>query len=290
MKNKRQYVFNILHTYPRIVWIAMIGSGVLMFQILIGVISVYPIMEISPEALFQAMATSAEVIAGLYGITLAGYIFFLDHLQEKVEKNPLLSDVVTLLKQRYHKMVLLLSGNTVLVIFSTLGLIVYGPENFFLPEVIYRFWVYETLFLIFTDVLLIIYFIVTVVDPDKISRISSQYKKKMSGVNGELGDLQTFLSDYDEIEHILVEYSERQATKYMMQNPIKSMRSLNSVEIRKWINDILVRKLIKISQYYSYMVFSQEMTVSKEMYEMTREVKTELEQLLNPNIQNEGEE
>lgn len=238
-----------------------------------------PVEIFSMESIAQVLTSSAEVVAGLYGLTLTGYIFFLDRLQQKADDDELLEDIITLLKKRYHNMVLILSSVCFAVIFLAFSFIIYEPESNILPVQAYYFWGYEALLMVFVALLFNIYFVIIVVDPDKIPRASLQYKQKLSKSETELGSLQEFLQDYEDIERILREKSEGLAISQIGTNPWKALKHLNGkekIEIRKLVSDPLLKKLTIVGQYYSYMVFSQEMTVTKEMCDMAKEVKKEL--------------
>lgn len=100
-----------------LIWIGLALLGVYLQWVVI-VLCLSPIEVFSMDAISQVMATSAEVIAGLYGLTLTGYIFFLDRLQQKAEDDEMLEDIIALLKKRYHNMVLILSGTCFVAIAS----------------------------------------------------------------------------------------------------------------------------------------------------------------------------
>ncbi|MBQ8519766.1 MAG: hypothetical protein IJ455_09235 [Agathobacter sp.] len=241
-----------------------------------------PVEIFSMESMAQVLGTSAEVVAGLYGLTLTGYIFFQDRLQQKADNDDLLEDIITLLKKRYHNMVLILSGICFAVILVAFNFIIYQPDSGIFPMQFYYFWGYEALFLVFLALVFNIYFIITVVDPDKIPRASLQYKQKLSNSDAELGSLQGFLQDYEDIEQLLIKKSEGIAVSHLGTNPWKALKHLNGkekLEIRKIVSDPLLINLSKLSQYYSYMVFSQEMTVTKEMCDLAKKVKQELSNL-----------
>ena len=148
---------------------------------------------------------------------------------------------------------------------------------------LYQLWGFETLLLVFITLLFNIYFIITVVDPDKISRVSLLYKQKVGSSDKELGSLQEFLQCYEDIERLLMKKSKGLAVEHLGTNPWKALKHLNGkekLEIRKIVSDPMLVNLTKVGQYYSYMVFSQEMTVSKEMCDLAKSVKAELENIL----------
>jgi len=271
-----------LKQHPRVLpWIA-IGIIGAVIQIYVIGICFSPIEVFSMEAIASVLTTSGEVVAGLYGLTLTGYIFFQDRLQQKADQDDLLEDIIALLKKRYHNMVLILSGICFVVIVSAFNFVIFVPESGIIPIWLYQLWGFETLLLVFITLLFNIYFIITVVDPDKIPRVSLLYKQKMGNSDTELGSLQEFLQCYEDIEHLLIKKSEGLAVEHLGTNPWKALKHLNGkekLEIRKIVSDPLLVNLTKVGQYYSYMVFSQEMTVSKEMCDLAQGVKAELENI-----------
>lgn len=268
-----------IRQHPSIIVITSIIALLCGIQICINGLCFSSTEIFSMEAISDVLFTATEVIAGLYGLTLTGYIFFLDRLQQKADDDELLEDIIALLKKRYHNMVLILSALCFIVILSAFSFIIYRPESGILPDYTYNFWGYETLFFVFVVLSFNIYFVIIVVDPDKIPRVSLQYKQKLSNSDTEFGSLQEFLQDYEDIEQILMEKSQGMAISQIGTNPWKAIKHLNGkerIEMRKLLNDPLLKKLTILGQYYSYMVFSQEMTVTKEMCDMAKEVKTEL--------------
>lgn len=273
---------NWIKQHPSVlIWLG-VGAVFTVIQYQIIGLCYAPIEIFSMESIAQVLTTSTEVVAGLYGLTLTGYIFFLDRLQQRAENDELLEDIIALLKKRYHNMVLILSGICFVVILLAFNFIIYNPESNILPIRAYYFWGYEALVLVFAALLFNIYFVITVVDPDKIPRASLQYKKKLSNSDTELGSLQEFLQDYEDIEQLLMLKSQGLAVEHLGTNPWKALKHLNGkekLEIRKIMSDPLLKSLSKLSQYYSYMVFSQEMTVTKDMCDLAKNVKKELENL-----------
>ena len=283
IKKFGNYMISWLKRHPSmLIWIGIAFAGLYMEWIIVG-LSVSPLMFFSMEAVSDVLTTSAEVVAGLYGLTLTGYIFFLDRLQQKAENDEYLEDIIALLKKRYHNMVLILSVICFVVIASSFSFVIYDAGCGMIPEEVYRFWGFETILLVLGALLFNIYFVITVVDPDKLSRASLRYKQKLSDSDTEFGSLQEFLQDYEDIEQLLMEKGKGLAVSHLGTNPWKAIKHLNGkerIEIRKIVSDPLLKNLTKLSQYYSYMVFSQEMTVTKEMCELAKTVKAELENTL----------
>lgn len=276
IKKFGNHMINWLKKHPSmLIWIGIALAGLYMEWVIIG-LSVSPVVVFSMEAVSEVLMTGAEVVAGLYGLTLTGYIFFLDRLQQRAESDEYLEDIIVLLKKRYHNMVLILSVVCFVVIASSFSFIIYDASCGIIPQSIYCFWGFETILLVLVTLLFNIYFVIIVVDPDKLSRASLQYKQKISSSDTEFGSLQEFLQDYEDIEQLLMEKGKGLAVSQLGTNPWKAIKHLNGkerLEIRKVMSDPLLKNLTKLSQYYSYMVFSQEMTVTKEMCQLAKEVK-----------------
>ena len=56
--------------------------------------------------------------------------------------------------------------------------------------------VYENCILALTATGFIVYFVMNVVDPDKIQKISFQYKERLSSSEKKSGDIKIFMKDY----------------------------------------------------------------------------------------------
>uniref|UniRef100_UPI00405744DD hypothetical protein n=1 Tax=Agathobacter sp. TaxID=2021311 RepID=UPI00405744DD len=269
-----------IRKHPDGLWIIGLSILLIIFHIIIAVQSIQPIMVISETSLYQTIGLGSQIVAGMYGITLTGYIFFLDRLQQQVQDNEPLEEVIIALKQRYHRMVILISVCVFVVVVMAVLLTLYGTENILIPEVVHRFLIYETCVMILTTTSFIIYFVLSVVDPDKIQRISFQHKEKLSSSDSEQGDLQEFLKDYEDIEAILKEKTLQATSEYMRRNPIKLIRTKDFLMMQKYMKSSLAQKVAKLTQYHSYLMFSQEMTVSKEMCILAKEVKKEMQEIV----------
>jgi len=315
---------------PDAIWFLPITLSTTFFQILIIVDSIFRILPIAEESALQIMATGAEIIAGLYGLTLTGYIFFMDYLQEQIRDNELVSEVVMLLRKRYYKMICIISAETVMAIILAIVLNFYDLQSNVLPLEILRFIVNETFFLMLGVVFAIVYFVLDIVNPDKIAHVSQQHKELLEEAEEEIervipvdvqlkeaeedeqeekqsekkqrfvlgfhkkektkraenktaveekavtGDLQEFLKDYQEIEAILLECCKGMAANSLRRNPFNPVALREAMMSANGQNHMLFSKITRLHQYYSYMMFSNEQTVSKRMCKLAKEIKAEL--------------
>lgn len=273
-----------LHRYPYMIGLISVAVLSVIAQILIIVDVFHPLIRLDVDAVSSVMSTCSEVIAGMYGITLTGYIFFADRFQDTSREDESLYDVVQALLIRYNHMAGLISLMSMVCIVLGEGIVLYGA-NTLLPDRVYRFWVDETLLLFFWTFDFILYFVISVLDPQKVNRISSQKKGKLSG-DTEMGDLQEFLADYKAIETALFTLMDRliSSSPFIPGSTGKKPRTVYTLETLRNYSRIsfqLWRKLEQLRQYYNLTIHDPNLTVTREMCDLAKEVRSDLEEKID---------
>lgn len=269
-----------IHRYPYLI-------GLLSFAILTGVIQIlvildcfFPLIEYAPDAVSSVMSTCSEVLAGLYGITLTGYIFFADRFKDTSETDESLYDAVQALLLRYNHLAGFISLMCLVCTILAEGIVLYGTNTLLAPG-LYRFWVNETLLLCFCTFDLILYFVISVLDPHKVKRISSHRKAKISE-DHTTGDLEEFMAIWSEIESNLYALREELISKMrfipgagkgkpQLVQTLEVLRNYGRINMNLW------RKLDKLRQYHNLSLHDVNMAVSQEMCDLAKAVLTELE-------------
>ena len=269
-----------LNNYPYLFGVLSIVVISVIAQIVIILDLFHPLIRLEVEAVSTVMSTCSEVVAGLYGITLTGYIFFADRFQNMSKEDESLYDIVQALLIRYNRMAGIISVMTLVCVVFCEGIVLYG-DNTVLPQLLWRFLVDETLLFFFWTFNVILYFVISVLDPQKISRISAQKRDKLSD-SRETGDLQQFLTDYNAIEAQLMVLMEKLlATSLPIpgrgRRPIavynlETLRNYSRISFQLW------RKLEKLRQYYNLTLHDRNMTVSREMCDLAKEVLEDLKE------------
>lgn len=279
-KRKDSAAQGVLYRYPYL-------FGLLIFCVLAGIVQIlvvldciFPLMEYTTDAVSSVMSTCSEVLAGLYGITLTGYIFFADRFKDTSREDESLYDAVEALLLRYNHMAGFISLMCLLCIVLAEGIVLYGT-NSLLPDGLYRFWVDETLLLCFCTFDLILYFVISVLDPHKVKRISSQKKAKLSE-DKTFGDVEEFMKVWKEIEENLFALREELISKmrFIPGSGSKKPQMVQTLEVLRnygRINLNLWRKLDKLRQYHNLNLHDVNMAVSQEMCDLAKEVLCELE-------------
>ena len=270
-----------MHRYPYLI-------GLLSFSILTGIVQVlvildcfFPLLEYAPDAVSSVMSTCSEVLAGLYVITLTGYIFFADRFKDTSRDDESLYDAVQALLIRYNHLAGFISLMCLVCTVMAEGIVLYGT-NTLLPAGLYRFWINETLLLSFGTFNLILYFVISVLDPHKVERISTQKKSKISE-DTTAGDIEEFMAVWGEIEDNLLALREELISKMrfipgantkgkpQMVQTLEVLRNYGRINMNLW------RKLDKLRQYHNLSLHDVNMAVSQEMCDLAKNVLSELE-------------
>ena len=269
-----------MHRYPYLVGLLSFGILTGIVQILVILDCFFPLIDYAPDAVSSVMSTCSEVLAGLYGITLTGYIFFADRFKDTSQEDESLYDAVQALLIRYNHLAGFISLMCLVCTVMAEGVVLYGT-NTLLPKGLYRFWINETLLLSFGTFNLILYFVISVLDPHKVGRISSQKKAKISEdpITGDIGE---FMAIWGEIEDNLLALREELISKMrfipganakgrpQMVQTLEVLRNYGRINMGLW------RKLDKLRQYHNLSLHDVNMAVSQEMCDLAKSVLEEL--------------
>lgn len=270
-----------LHRYPYLIGLIAVGAVVLIMQAAAVLDCFFPLLEYDTEAVSTVLSTCAEVLAGLYGITLTGYIFFADRFQNTSKEDESLYDAVQALMLRYNHMAGLISLMCLVCILSGEVLVLYG-SNSLLGEKIHRFWINETLLLYFVSFDFILYFVISVLDPHKVSRISSLRRAKLSS-DPIPGDPEVFLAHWSAVEELLASRKEKLIRDVRLipgkgKNKPELVHTLEVLRNYNRISGSLYRRLDRLRQYHDLALHDPGMTVSQEMCDLAAQARSELEE------------
>lgn len=269
-----------LSRYPHLVGMMIVGGFAGILQIYVILDCIFPLIVYEADAVSSVMSTCSEVLAGLYGITLTGYIFFADRFQDTSRDDESLYDAVQALLIRYNHMAGFISLMCMVCIVFAEGIVLYGI-NTLLPGWLYRFWINETLLLCFCTFDLILYFVISVLDPNKVTRISNQKKAKLSEDTAQ-GNPEEFMAVWGQIEDNLLALREELISKIRFVPGANKTRPqlVQTLEVLRnygRINMSLWRKLDKLRQYHNLSLHDLNMAVSQEMCDLAKDVLAELE-------------
>ena len=280
-REKNAPIQQAMHRYPYLIGLFTLAVLTGIIQILVILDCFFPLLEYAPDAVSSVMSTCSEVLAGLYGITLTGYIFFADRFKDTSRDDESLYDAVQALLIRYNHLAGFISLMCLVCTVMAEGIVLYGT-NTLLPAGSYRFWINETLLLSFGTFNLILYFVISVLDPHKVERISNQKKAKISE-DTTAGDIEEFMAVWGEIEDNLLALREELIGKIRFipganaKGKPQMVQTLDVLRNYGRINMNLWRKLDKLRQYHNLSLHDVNMAVSQEMCDLAKNVLAELE-------------
>lgn len=232
------------------------------------------------DALMSIIGTCSEIIAGLYGITLAGYTFFLSRIDALMTSDATLDYVVASIKNRFKYLIWYITVNVLMALFISIVLMYLpvptdGDYTFF-----YRLFCNEFVLFVAFSIVLILYYSILVIDPNCIEKEAAKLKKKLSRSYGPAGSVTEFISLYDQIE--------AHCNAMLPQNVLHQIHE-NKGRCFEYIIELLyeaypmLRPLIvdlnRVHRYYECVINCSPMTVTQEMCTLARKLLSYLEQV-----------
>ncbi|MBF2392069.1 hypothetical protein IA831_00690 [Listeria marthii] len=231
-----------------------------------------PFFRINDNQKLYFYSTGAQVLAGMFSIIIAAYVFFIDKLNREVEEDDSLYDVVKEIKIRnYHKII-----HMGVILFVTLlccftNIIIKANETTFFVVFIS----FMGLFFIFYELLYIIIFAILVVEPGKIEKTSQRLKENeddKGSMEKEAVELGEFLKEYNTLEMVITDaasyldgWSERWAEQ--TNKPPQMMQALQFLVQKNCITEKEANRINEIRRYRNLSVHSiSNEKVNKDIY------------------------
>jgi uncharacterized protein YutE (UPF0331/DUF86 family) len=164
----------------------------------------YPVLILNENQILYLFSTSAQVLAGVYGLTLTGFIFFRNELSREEIEDETLVEAVESLKSRYFTLLLFVTMSSVVtLLLSNLAISYEGEGTSFSTIIINSA---QSAFVI--TLLAVTYFIFEVISPKRIERESRKLQSQVDPAREQAnkGSLEEFLKNYNQIEEIIAKY------------------------------------------------------------------------------------
>ena len=238
-------------------------------------------------------STSAQVIAGIYGLTLTGFIFFRNELSREEFEDETLTDAVEALKKRYFTLLMFITGLVLLsILLANLAITYEAAGAIHQNTVLIN--VGQSAFI--TSLVAVAYFIFDVISPQRIEIASRALQDKVDPQPTEQkkGSLEEFLKNYNQIELLLTEfgrpYQEVSAISYEQKYPRRfSNARLAEILLRsERIDHGLFRRIRELITLRNSIIHGAEPVVSNELVQTSATVRRELEEALTPFVHNES--
>lgn len=247
-----------LKTHPLVVVTHLGHELFVLMQAVAVFISLHPQYCLQPSVLEELMNGGIQTLAGLYGITMTGYVFFLGRIDTLVQADWTISDVVETLKKQFVRMVYLISAAFLGSLFLC-GLNVYLQSYAVqMPSWVNLLLLNESLLFIGATVMVIVYYVVNMVDPDNLRRAADTLRKTLEGKKHEPGDPVLFFTQYQKLEA----QCQTLLPEQMRNMPLGKMQ----LEYLRW-EGVLTWEMLQVAkeirQYHSCVLHGSEISVSQ---------------------------
>ncbi len=255
-------------------WTILTCQGLVIF--LAAKVDLFP----NREALTNTISTLSQIVAGLYGITAAGFTFFLSRIDSLTAANPTLGFVTDSVKKRYQFLMGFITAGMSVILGSTLALLYFPtPETEGFWLFLYRLSCNEFLLFVISTTVLILVYSLMVVDPGCIEKEARKLKQKLSRERGAYGSTAEFLSLYGQMEQMCLARLPQPLLSQLQQG--KDLPFDSILEMLEELCPELTRLIPNISyirHYYECTVNCRPMTVTQEMVLLARETVKKLKQ------------
>lgn len=232
------------------------------------------------DALMNVISCCAQIIAGLYGITLAGYTFFLSRMDALMATDATLDYIVASVKQRFKLLIWYITATVGTTLFISVILLYYPASSGVIPAYLYRVICNEAMLFLAFSISLILYYSVAVVDPNCLRKEARKLKKKLGGRSKLPGSAVEYISLYDRIEQRCNGLLPRNVVSQIHEN--KGRQFEYTIELLQEQN-VLLRPLVgdlrRIHRYYECVINCGTLNVSQEMCALARKVLAFLDQI-----------
>lgn len=161
-----------------------------------------PVMLLNENQILYVFSTAAQVVAGIFGLVITGYIFLRSELDRQKQDDDTVAETIDRIKSEYFGLTIYIcfvSVATILLCLFTIGL-----EDPF-PHDTTACVMNTTLTLFCTNMVSFVYFIVDILNPRKIEEVSNSIKRELGGDDSadDKGNLANFLKTFNQIDRTL---------------------------------------------------------------------------------------
>lgn len=246
----------------------------------------YPVWILNENQILYLYSTSAQVLAGIYGLTLTGFVFFRNELSRKEFDDDSLIEAIESLKERYFKLLIfvtLLSIFTLLICNFIISIEGWGKSIF--KTIVMN--VAQSSFIV--SLITIAYFIFDIIAPKRIEKASLKLQQTFDPINDDIkhGSLEIFLKNFNQTEYILQKYGKAfQSKSYNFQ----SQRRIPNVKLAQIllqagkIDYPLYDEIIKLITLRNSIVHGAKPVVSSNMVATSENILRALSNALNTHL------
>ncbi len=142
------------------------------------------------------IATGAQIIVALYGVTMASYTFFLSKIDTMVLGDNTLDFVCQNIKYRFKYLIWFITWNVAITISTSISLLYIPLPNTENTSYFYRVFCNEFLLSLIFGIALILIYSLMVINPNVIEKEAEKLKKRLSRNSSVSGSVTEFIINY----------------------------------------------------------------------------------------------
>ena len=240
-----------------------------------------PIFILNENQLLYIFSAMAQVIGGIFGLTLTAYVFFVDKFMDSAKDDDTYYDAkISLLKQYFFSLIIIAIICGLTIFFSVAGIITLHNWS-----IVYPFIIDESITIFFVGIVVVLKFGVTLLDPEKLNKELAKMKQQAEKFYQNIdmtkaGDFSVFLRTYNLLEKLIIDIAKEcekdRPTYYNNYRPqiIQSLKTLFSNEI---ITYNLYAEINELRVYHNGLVHGVDFTVSKYICDRISEIHESLQ-------------
>jgi len=248
--------------------IVLTAIGTVAAALVSSIIGTYaPVFLLNENQVLYLFSTSAQVVGGVFGLTIAGYTFLRNELDRQKKEDESLAEQIDELKARYFYLATFITGVSALAIFTSLLTISVGTPHR-ANEIVIAINASQSI--VVAAVLSIAYFILDIFRPGRIERISDGIRKDLDRESeNDKGSLEEFLRSFNQIEQLLDSYQNhylqnRQQTRYRTSTArIPKPKIVEFIYRSELIDGDIRTKLVDLIRLRNSLIHGTELFVSK---------------------------
>jgi len=235
-----------------------------------------PLFVLNENQLLYLFSAMAQIIGGVFGLTLTAYVFFVDKFKESTKDDDTYYDATAALLNRYFQILIMIAITCGMTIFFCIaGIIILHNWT-----VVYPFVINESVFLFIIGVASILVFGTMLLDPAKLDKEIAKMKKKAEEFYQAVdttvsGDFRDFLKSYNLLEHIIIEFAEecmKNQNAYRYNYKPQIIQSLKVLGYNEIINGSLQGEINELRMYRNALVHGIDFSVPQDVCNRISEI------------------
>lgn len=237
-------------------------------------------------------STSAQVLAGIYGLTLTGFLFFRNELLREEQEDETLAEAIDDLKSRYYQILVSITSLVfVALLLANLAITYEASDSRNVTAAIIC--TAQSAFIVSLSA--IVYFVFEVVSPERIEFASKRLQESIDPASGRerRGSLEEFLRHYNQIETLLYRYGQEYIERSVSPYPYKSNRRVSNTKLAEIlyrgerIRHDLYQRIRELVTLRNSIIHGAEPVVSMTAVDMAQNVARQLAESLNQDLHGE---